>query len=80
MASNSKHSSTAHKLSKQLEVTVHTDYEEHQLSQSHQTHYDIFTGSDGQLAYKSDDLGVDGKVEGREVKTCRAIIDKADNV
>jgi hypothetical protein len=52
-----------HKLSKQLEVTVHTAYEEHPMA-SHETHCDAYLGSDGQLADKPEKLSVDGKVEG----------------
>jgi hypothetical protein len=61
-------SSVVHKLSEQLEVTVHTAYEEHPMS--HKTHCDAYPGSDGQLAnnLKPDQLSVDGKVEGRELK------------
>jgi len=68
-----------HKLSKQLEVTVHTAYEEH--SMSHQTHCDAYPGSEGQLADKPEELSEDGRVEGgREGKTRRGIIDIADSV
>jgi hypothetical protein len=64
-----------HKLSNQLEVTVHTAYEEHPVS--HETRCDAYPGSDGQLADKPDELNVDGKVEGGEGKTHRGIIDIA---
>jgi hypothetical protein len=50
-----------HQFSKQLEVTVHTAYEEHPVS--HETHCDAYPGSDGQLAEKPDEVSVDGKVE-----------------
>ena len=78
MVSNSKQSSVVHKLSRQLEVTVHTAYEEHQMS--HEKPCDTYPGSDGQLTDKPDELSVDGKVEGREGKPSRAIIDIADSV
>lgn len=62
-----------HKLSRQLEVTVHTAYEEHQIS--HETHCDGYQGSDGQAADKSDALSMDDKVDGLEGNTRQAIID-----
>jgi hypothetical protein len=61
-----------------MEVTVHTAYEEHPMA--HETHCDAYPGSDGQLADKPEVLSVDGKVEGGEGKTRRAIIDIADSV
>jgi hypothetical protein len=73
-ASNSKQSSVVHKLSKHLEVTVHTAYEEHPIS--HETHCEGYQGSDGQVGDKSDAaLSVDDKVEGLEGNTRQAIID-----
>jgi hypothetical protein len=78
LISNSKQSSAVHKLSKQLEVTVQTAYEEYPMS--HEAHYEAYPSSDGQLADKSDELSVDGRVEGREGKTRRAITDIADSV
>jgi hypothetical protein len=75
LGSNSKHSSLVPKLSesKQMEVTVHTAYEEHPMS--HETHCDAYPSSDGRLSDKPGKLGVDGKVESREVKTHWAIND-----
>jgi hypothetical protein len=77
LALNSKQSSAgvAHKLSKQLEVTVHTAFEEHQMSQC-----DAYPGSDGQLTDKPDELSVDSRVEYREEKTRRGVIDIGDSV
>jgi hypothetical protein len=80
LVSNSKQSSVVHKLSDQLEVTVHTAYEEHPMSRK--AHCDVYPGSDGRLADKPDELSLesDGKVEGGEEKTHRGIIDIADSV
>ena len=54
------------KLSKRLEVTVHTAFEEHQISQS-----DGYPASNVQLADKPDELSVDSEEECREGKTRR---------
>jgi hypothetical protein len=58
LVSNSKHSSVLHPLSKQLEVTVHTAYEEHPVS--HETQGDAYSGSDGQSTDKPDEVSVGG--------------------
>ena len=63
-----------HKLSKPLEVSVHTAYEEHQMSRC-----DAYPVSDGQLTDKQDGLSVDS-IEGREGKTRRVVIDIGDSV
>ena len=41
-----------------MEVSVHTTYEEHQMS-----HCEAYPGSEGQLTDKPDELSVDSKVE-----------------
>lgn len=75
MISNSRHSSVAHQLSKQLEVTVHTSYEEHPVS--HETQCDPYPGSDGQLAEKPDEVSMDG---GPRRETRPMIIDSVDSM
>lgn len=70
---NSKQSSAA-KLSKRLEVTVHTAFEEHHISQC-----DGYPGSNGQLADKPDGLSVDSREECRGGKTCPGVIDIGDS-
>ena len=47
-----------------LEVTVHTDYEEHQMS--HATHCGSSPSSDGHLADKAQELSLGDDVEDRE--------------
>lgn len=64
-----------HNLSKQLEVAVHTEIEEHQLSQC-----DTYSSSNGQLAEKSDKLSVDSGVENHEGKTPQGVIDIGHSV
>jgi hypothetical protein len=64
-----------HKLSNQLEVSVHTTFEEHQMS-----HCEAYPGLDGQLADKPDEFSVDSKVEGREGKGRRSVIDIGDSM
>ena len=65
-----------HKLSKKLEVTVHTDFEEHQMSKC-----DACPGSDGQLTDKPDEFSVDSGVEGHEEKIRReSVIDVGSSV
>lgn len=61
-------SSVVYKPSKQLEVTVHTAYEEHAIAQAHR---DACTGSYGQSADKSNELTMHDK---------EAVIDIADSV
>jgi hypothetical protein len=80
LSSNTKQCSVVHKLSEQLEVTVHTAHEEHPTS--HETHCDAYPGSDRKTADEPDELSVDGKpeVERGEGKTRRVIIDIADKV
>jgi hypothetical protein len=62
-----------HTLQKQLEVTVHTAFEEHQMSRC-----GVYDGSDGHLTDKPDELSVDSKVEGLEEKTHRGVINIGD--
>ena len=71
-SSNTKQSSSGavHKLSKQLEVTVHTAFEEHQLSPC-----DAYPVLDKQLSDKPDGLSLESGVESREGKTRRGVID-----
>ena len=53
-----------------MEVTVHTAFEEHQLSPC-----DVYPGSVGQMSDKPDELSVDSRVESHEEKSRRGVMD-----